>query len=112
VDKSSARKRSNGEETLVTEVETKVARKLKAQRDAANGIWFGLGAMGLIGWSVVIPTLLGTALGTWLDQNHPGKHSWTLALLVAGLTLGCFNAWQWMARQGRAMKETSEDDDR
>ena len=41
--------------------------------------------MGLIGWSVVVPTLLGAALGIWLDKHHPGKHSWTLALLVAGL---------------------------
>ena len=41
--------------------------------------------MGLIGWSVVVPTLLGAALGIWLDERHPGAHSWTLALLVAGL---------------------------
>jgi len=38
----------------------------------------------VIGWSVAIPTLLGAALGLWLDQHYPGKHAWTLALLVAG----------------------------
>ena len=52
---------------------------------SAQGVWFGLGMMGLIGWSVAIPTLLGAALGIWLDQHYPGKHAWTLALLVAGL---------------------------
>jgi ATP synthase protein I len=35
-------------------------------------VWFGLGMMGLIGWSVAIPTLLGAALGLWLDKRHPG----------------------------------------
>ena len=60
--------------------------------------------MGLIGWSVAIPTLLGAALGLWLDKHHPGKHSWTLALLVAGLVIGCLNAWRWVAKEDRAMR--------
>jgi ATP synthase protein I len=64
--------------------------------------------MGLIGWSVAIPTLLGAALGSWLDRWHAGRHSWTLALLVAGLALGCFNAWHWVAKEDKAM---GEDDD-
>ena len=55
--------------------------------------------MGLIGWSVVIPTLLGAALGIWLDQYYPGKHAWTLALMMAGLAIGCFNAWHWVAKE-------------
>ena len=67
------------------EVAAKAARKLKAQRNSTQGVWLGLGMMGLIGWSVVVPTLLGAALGIWLDNRHPGNHSWTLALLVAGL---------------------------
>jgi len=31
--------------------------------------------MGLIGWSVVVPTLLGAAFGIWLDNRHPGDYS-------------------------------------
>ena len=48
--------------SLSQEVGAKAARKLKARRNSAQGVWFGLGMMGLIGWSVVIPTLLGAAL--------------------------------------------------
>jgi ATP synthase protein I len=91
--------------TLAEEVGAKAARKLRAQRHATPGVWFGLGMMGLIGWSVVVPTLLGAALGLWLDSRHPGKHAWTLALLVAGLAIGCWNAWQWVAKEDRAMQE-------
>ncbi len=90
---------------------TKAARKLKARRDAAQGVWFGLGMMGLIGWSVAVPTLLGAALGLWLDERHPGTHSWTLALLVAGLTIGCLNAWHWVAKQDKTMRDEQEADD-
>lgn len=96
--------------TFAGQIGTKAARKLKARRNATPGIWFGLGMMGLIGWSVAIPTLLGAALGVWLDQRYPGGRSWTLALLVAGLAIGCFNAWRWVAREGAAMNEEQEDD--
>ena len=86
---------------LSQEVGVKATRKLRARRNSAQGVWFGLGMMGLVGWSVAIPTLLGAALGIWLDQHYPGKHAWTLALLVAGLSIGCLNAWHWVAKEGR-----------
>jgi ATP synthase protein I len=93
------------------EVGAKAARKLKARRNATPGVWFGLGMMGLVGWSVAVPTVLGAALGIWLDKRHPGSHSWTLALLVAGLAIGCFNAWVWIAREDKTMREEQEDHD-
>lgn len=101
---------SKGGPTLAEEVGAKAARKLRARRHATPGIWFGLGMMGLIGWSVVVPTLLGAALGLWLDRQYPGTHSWTLALLVAGLAVGCWNAWQWVAREDKAMREEQRED--
>lgn len=91
------------------EVGAKADRKLQARRNSAQGVWFGLGMMGLIGWSVVVPTLLGTALGIWLDKRNPGGRSWTLMLLVAGLILGCLNAWQWVAKEDEAMRKEQED---
>jgi ATP synthase protein I len=96
---------------LAAQVGAAAQRKLRARRDATQGVWFGLGMMGLIGWSVVVPTLLGAALGIWLDANHPGRHPWTLALLMAGLVLGCLNAWHWVAKEDRAMRTHEQDDE-
>ena len=96
---------------LSQEVGAKAARKLRAQRHVTRTVWFGLGMMGLIGWSVVVPTLLGAALGHWLDKNHPGPHQWTLALIVAGLAIGCMNAWHWVAKEDRAMRDEQEEPD-
>jgi ATP synthase protein I len=93
------------------EVGAKAARKLRARRNATPGVWFGLGMMGLVGWSVAVPTVLGAAIGIWLDKRHPGSLSWTLALLVAGLVIGCFNAWIWIAKEDKAMREEQEDND-
>jgi ATP synthase protein I len=100
---------SNDEAAFLQQVGAKSARKLRAQRDATQGIWFGLGMSGLIGWSVAVPTLLGAMAGIWLDRRHPGVHSWTLTLLVVGLVIGCLNAWRWVAQEGKAMHEEPED---
>jgi ATP synthase protein I len=90
---------------------TKAARKLRAQRHVNRTVWFGLGMMGLVGWSVVVPTLLGAALGIWLDQRYPGGHAWTLALMVMGLAIGCWNAWHWVTKEDKAIREEQEDND-
>lgn len=106
----SDRQSKNDSSALSREIGTKVARKLKARRNPTPGIWYGLGMMGLIGWSVAIPTLLGAALGLWLDKHDVGQRSWTLALLVAGLAIGCLNAWQWIAKEDKAIREEEENE--
>ena len=93
------------------QVGANAGRKLKARRNSTQGVWFGLGMMGLIGWSVTVPTLLGAALGIWLDKHHSGEHSWTLALLVAGLAIGCLNAWHWVAKEDKAMRDEQDGDE-
>lgn len=97
---------------MAKQVAAKAKRKLIARRDGAPGVWSGLGMMGLIGWSVVVPTLLGAALGLWIDSHHPGAHPWSLTLLMVGLVLGCLNAWRWVAQQDRSMHEADRSDDR
>jgi ATP synthase protein I len=104
-------KRAKERNAFSREVGAKAARKLKAQRNSTPGVWFGLGMMGIVGWSVAVPTVLGAALGIWLDKQIPGQYSWTLALLVAGLAIGCFNAWIWIAKEDKAMREEEEDND-
>lgn len=97
-----------GETEFSQQVGEKAARKLKAQRHATQTVWSGLGMMGLVGWSVAVPTLLGAALGIWLDKSYPGSHSWTLMLLAIGLALGCFNAWHWVDKEYREIHEQEE----
>ncbi|MFY9329100.1 MAG: AtpZ/AtpI family protein [Georgfuchsia sp.] len=87
------------------EVGVKAARKLRAQRHVTETVWSGLGMMGIVGWSVAVPTLLGAALGIWLDARYPGGHSWTLMLLAIGLGLGCLNAWHWVTKEDREIHE-------
>lgn len=97
-------------DSLSAEIGAKAERKLKAQRSGTPGVWFGLGMTGLIGWSVVVPTLLGTAFGVWLDSKYPGVHSWTLMGLAIGILVGCLNAWHWVQTEDQAMHENNHTD--
>lgn len=91
-------------------VTAKANRKMKSRRHPDRNAWFGLGMMGLIGWSVVVPTLLGAALGIWIDRRYPSVHSWTLMLLIIGLIIGCVNAWYWVDKEDKAMRAEEEED--
>jgi ATP synthase protein I len=107
-----AKPATKSESLFVREVGAKAARKLKVQRAGEQSVWFGLGMTGLIGWSVAGPTIVGALLGLWLDRRHPqAAQSWTLALLVAGLVVGCANAWRWVSEQDRAMQDDPKDKD-
>jgi ATP synthase protein I len=87
------------EESLLRQISVKERRRMRARRTQSERIWFGLGAFGIIGWSVAVPTLLGILLGIWLDRHYPGVLSWTITFLFAGVALGCFNAWYWISRE-------------
>lgn len=84
---------------LSKEIQTKEERKLKARREKDRGVWFGLGMFGLVGWSVAVPTVIGVAVGVWIDKTWPGPYSWTLMGLVLGVVVGCINAWYWVKRE-------------
>lgn len=77
----------------------RVLRRLRAERESRRSIWFGLGMLGLVGWSIALPALLGVSCGRYLDAHYPRSYSWTLALLLAGVAVGCANAWYWVQQE-------------
>lgn len=89
------------DEKFAAQVDDDARRRLRARRRRENVIWQGLGSFGMVGFSVAIPTLLGVLLGLWLDATWPSAVPWTLLLLIAGLAIGSFSAWQWIERERR-----------
>ena len=93
------------------QIAEKEKEKLKALRNKDKGVWMGLGMMGMVGWSVAVPTLLGAALGVWLDKKYPQTFSWTLSCLVIGLCCGSLIAWYWVAKEDKEMNNDKEEND-
>jgi ATP synthase protein I len=74
-------------------------RKLNALGQKKENPLLGLSMFGMVGWTVAVPALLGTALGIWLDKTYQQSFSWTLTCLIAGLITGCFIAWNWVIKE-------------
>jgi len=108
--KSGSSEQSDHRRDFAKEIADKERRKLRARRERGKNVWFGLGMLGLIGWSVSIPVLAGIAVGVWLDSRSGASISWTLVGLGCGFALGCVNAWFWISRERKAMEKREEDE--
>jgi len=97
-----------GRQKFSEEIGRKEKRKLRARRSKQESIWYGLGLFGLVGWAVAVPTLIGVALGLWIDTRYPGPVSWTLTGLFAGVILGCINAWFWVKKERRSIERKDD----
>lgn len=97
-----AKKKKNPEKDLMEKIGRDAKNKMKANKKGKE-IMFGMGVFGVVGFSIAIPTLLGTFLGLFLDNRSDSEISYTLTFLFLGLVMGCLSAWRWV-------KETSQND--
>jgi ATP synthase protein I len=58
-----------------------------------------VGQIGILGWIIVAPTLLGLFVGRWLDRTFGSGIFWSAALLMLGVAFGFWSGWRWMHRQ-------------
>ncbi len=103
-------RRLKQEEVFTRQIGSKESRRIKGKKHKDETVWFGLGMIGVVGWSVAIPTLIGTAIGLWIDRTWPSRFSWVLMLLILGVVVGSVNAWYWV-RKAREdiIKDDNED---
>ncbi len=85
------------EEHLAEAVRQRANRRREARRLPSFARNFG--QIGVLGWQIVVPALVGLALGRWLDHRLASGIFWTAPLLVVGTGLGCWSAWKWVQRQ-------------
>lgn len=51
-------------------------------------LWENLGTIGSLGFTLVLSTFIGLALGIWLDKITNLKPFFTIALLIFGIVAG------------------------
>lgn len=76
-------------------IENESEKKIRSRKEG-DQILFGLGAFGIVGWSIAVPTVALTFLGLYFDRISTTEISWTITMMLAGLGIGCFNAWYWV----------------
>lgn len=58
-----------------------------------------LGQIGILGWAIVTPMLLGVLLGRVIDHRFDTGVTFTAAAILIGAAIGLHAAWKWMHRQ-------------
>lgn len=74
-------------------------RRARWRTEGEPSVMRFVGQIGILGWIIVAPTLIGLFVGRWLDNSFRTGIFWSAALLVVGVTLGFWSAWRWMHRQ-------------
>ena len=87
-------------EKLMRVVSGKKKLREMRKRDTTS-FWDGVAMLGLIGWMIMIPTLIGIFVGRYLDDKYEQEFSWTITLMVLGLFFGGYNALRSMFESGR-----------
>jgi ATP synthase protein I len=80
--------------SLAEPVRRRRARRERWRREGERPLGHNLAMIGVLGWLVVTPTLIGMFAGRWLDRAAESGIFWTVSLLFAGLCLGCWLAWK------------------
>jgi ATP synthase protein I len=81
---------------LIASIRQRTARRKLAEQEGEPSFGRYLAQVGVLGWTIVMPTLVGMFLGRWLDQRFGTGIFWTGPLLMVGLAIGCWGAWRWM----------------
>jgi ATP synthase protein I len=58
-----------------------------------------LGQIGMLGWMIVIPALIGLWIGRLIDQWLTTGILFSAALMMLGVIAGFWFAWRWMHKQ-------------
>ncbi len=87
---------SQDDDEVVNGVRRRVDRHERSQREGEPSLAHQFARVGVLGWLIVVPTLLGVFLGRWVDRIFDSGLMFSGALLVAGLCLGCWSGWRWM----------------
>jgi ATP synthase protein I len=73
-------------------------RDRQARREGEPSVARRLAQIGVLGWMIVTPMLIGVFVGRWLDRALHSGLFWTAPLLFIGLGLGCWSAWKWVEK--------------
>jgi ATP synthase protein I len=86
----------SGEDPLLKEVRLRTRRELDWVKSGEPSVARRLSQIGVLGWIIVTPMLIGVFVGRWIDTKLGTGIFWTAPLLMLGVALGCWSAWKWM----------------
>jgi ATP synthase protein I len=87
---------SDEQDPMVQGVRLRKERNRRWLREGEPSVARHLAQIGVLGWIIVVPILIGIFAGRWLDRTFGSGLFYTAPLLMLGAVLGCWSAWKWM----------------
>jgi ATP synthase protein I len=84
------------QDPLFKGIQRRAERFRRWQEERDPSVARRLAQIGVLGWIIVVPMLIGVFAGRWLDQKFHSGIFCTAPLLMLGAVLGCWSAWKWM----------------
>lgn len=94
-----AERKPSASDRLAVAVRQQRERRRRWRTEGQPSMARFVGQIGVLGWIIVTPTLIGLFAGRWLDRTFGTGIFWSAALLVLGVTLGFWSGWRWMHTQ-------------
>lgn len=84
------------QDPMIGQIRLRDQRRRRWLRDGDGSVPRRLAQIGVLGWIVVMPIMIGIFAGRWLDAHFGSGLQFTAPLLMLGAALGLWSAWKWM----------------
>jgi ATP synthase protein I len=82
-------------------ISERIRRRIISRKGDRGNPYESMSVMGMVGWSLAVPLIVGTLVGGWLDSKFPSERSWTLSFMAMGLALGAYNAFYCVKKEAK-----------
>ncbi len=91
---------TESEQNHVAEAARRSAKREQLGQDTPEpSLGARLGQIGILGWAIVVPMLLGVVLGRLADHAFDTGVFFTAPAIMLGAIIGFRSAWKWMHKQ-------------
>lgn len=94
------KKGADEDDPLIRQARLRRDRNARWLREGDMSVGRRLAQIGVLGWIIVAPMLLGVFVGRWIDGHFGTGLFWTAPLLMLGLGIGGWLGWKWMVGNG------------
>ena len=88
----------DGRDKVVEAVRLAAERRRRGEADPEPSLARRLGQIGLLGWTILVPTFIGVVVGRLLDRAFGSGIFFSAPLIMIGAGVGLWLAFRWMDR--------------
>lgn len=86
--------RQPSDKVLIERIEREKRDRERLKKEPVGSLWRTVAQVGILGWLIALPPVLGAFFGHLLDMRLGSGVTWALGLLFLGLAVGAYFFWR------------------